>query len=336
MRQRKTNKLKMYSSVLLGIALLLSACKGNDPIYDLREEGPFSQQLNEGMIVNYMDRGVELFNDAGWTRINKNQTRNGLFPESKLVFHAYKNRNLYLLMRIKPFVKSKNAAGAVEVRLNEGVLRTFAFSGVTIKNVAITLPAKDLLIGKNLLSLHYIKEKRAKDENPKKKIGKYEGGEFDVKEEPLESGKENKFSVVVHDLFLSSNPSLNIVKKQYLRRLNAQKDHPGAFIQQVPGRVDYYLNIPARSRLEADFSYYPDLPSSSGGQADVNLRISVQQHGGQETVLQRLCVSGDSSNLTERTTLLPEGITRLRLEVGDVSSESGQKGYLVWRKLGFV
>jgi arylsulfatase A-like enzyme len=296
------------------LVLVAFGCRKSADAIDLKAEARFAHLAEKELIIDLLTEETGLHHPAGWTRLHRDKTRYGIYPESSMVFSVFEPRDLSLLGRIRPYLKSDNTASSVRVLLNGSELGTFPFTKTGMDTFVLPIPKESLDTGDNRLTFLYTPENSPE-------------------EGTAEDGTDRLFSVVISDLMVSSLFDLNEAKKIGIMKDQVSEESGGAFIQQVPGRVDFFLDVPSGARLEAEAVFYPadGTPARLAGEKD--LRIICSRPGEEDLTLHASSLSGFLKKAGALYLPLPEGITRLSLEVGNSAAEERLRGFLAWKKI---
>ena len=316
---KKRRGLKDWPVVILCLGVsFFSACQRNRVINDLVQEQVFARKIGDVFIHDYMAAENDEWRGWGWSKLRKEGTRLGTFPSSRVRFVAEDVVPLHLFCMCKPFERDEVAAKNIRVRLNEQELATIEIKQGISRLVDIFLPAERIKRGNNWIEFVYVTSGH------------------DSQKQRETPDEKRKFSLVVYDMILSSHPEYEFAEKYLKSKKNlAAVMKPGTFVQKVPGIVDFYLDIPAGSSLEALGIFYPSIPDLPFSEK-LPFEVSVKIPGGKEEIVQSETISGEEIRISLDSPLPVSGVTRLKLKAGDEEDGDSLEGFLVWRWMRIV
>jgi arylsulfatase len=310
----KTNRFSKYwlVFVLFLMAFSFSGCQKSRVIYDLALEQEFAQRQGDVFIHDYLAGPDDEWLGWGWSKIRNEGTRLAVYPGSRVRFTINKAIPLYLFCTCKPFLRDEVGANSVRIKLNDKEVAVLELKKETVGLLEILIPEKDIKRGNNWVEFIYVTD--AEDSN----------------EGDRSSEDKRKFSLTVYDLILSSCPDFDLAEKYNKMSQNLKAGmRSGSFLQKVPGVMDFYLDIPAQSSLEARCAFYP---SDTNGQPEdaVSFELSVKEQGEKEEILHAAAIGGGKSAIDLKTSISGEGVARLRFKAGEEKDVNSFKGFLVW------
>ncbi len=308
MRKRIFGQLVFSSSVLL-----LLNCSGKDTVYSLLDETKYAQIQERYFTWDYLGEETPVFKKDGWSAVRENGTRGGAYPQSTLTFALKKRQPLYLYCKCKPSKGGKRRATAIHITVNKTVVAKVELKPNAFEFLKIPIPSQLLQLGKNTVVFSY-----ETDHN---------------KEEPLSQEKEKReFSAIFHKLILTSQRDFKEAVQAEETRLLLRDKYKNAFIQRVPGTVDFYLKFFSQPVLSARYRFIP-LKRNKLSKNELSLHISVQKLNEEpKTVCHSLLGQGDSLRKLEVDLKDMEGISRIRLSVQGIKNRQVAPGFVVWEK----
>ncbi len=298
--------------VLSLMAIGFFGCQKSQVIYDLALEQEFAQRQGDVFIHDYMAGPDDEWLGWGWSKLRNEGTRLAVYPSSRVRFTIDEAIPLYLFCKCKPFLGDEVGANSIRIELNNKEIAALELEKETMEFLKILIPEEEIKRGNNWVEFFYVTDAE------------------DNIEYNRSSEDKRKFSLTVHELILSSHPDFDLTEKYNKIRQNLIADiKSGTFLQKVPGVLDFYLDIPAKSLFEARCTFYP---SDASGQPEdtVSLELSVQKHGEKEEILHAAAIGGEKSAFDLKTSISGEGIARLRFKAGEENDIRSFKGFFVW------
>jgi arylsulfatase A-like enzyme len=312
MKNRKTAWIIFAATSL--IILAAAGCRKSADITDLGAEARFAHRVENVIGIDFLNEETGLYNPVRWSRLHKDGTRYGIYPDSSIAFPVFERRDLFLLTRMRPYLRSDFTASSIRVLLNGGELGELSFTKPGMDIFVLPIPGDMLNTGDNLLTFLYALEEG--------------GGEKEV-----QNITDRPFSVVLSDLMVSSLSELNEAKTVALMEEKAGEEQGSVFVHQVPGRIDFFLDVPPGAMLDAEAVFCPAEGAKALNQDGKNLNIFCSRPGEEDLTLHTSLLEDLLDKPTRLNLPLPEGIIRLRLEAGDPAAEEGLRGFIAWKKI---
>ncbi len=291
---------------------VLSNCRVHDVVYDLKEEYTFAQEEEGIFAVNLLESEGEPYVMGGWSTVRVDGTRLGVFPVSRLKIIVFKEEPLYLFLKCTPFDRDQRPAEGFLFRMKNKIVAQVDLEPETEKLIKISLPAHILELGENVLQIQHILDAETE-------------GKIDPEE------KKRIRTTIFYEMLLSSHPDYEMTKRFAEAKLLANLKRSDNLIQKVPSSIDFYMDLPAKARFEANYKFFPAV--SSDLPFPVEVKISLQEQGSDEEIIHRLSLEGKKTIGRIRIDLPAERrISRLRIQAGEGEKLNSFAGLLIWRK----
>lgn len=305
--------------ISLGVILLiLSGCSPGEKIVDLAKEVYYAEKTADFVYYDYLSRDAAIEPEEGWTRLNENQARRGIFPRSLIRFKLKEIRPLYLYFRYRFLPEAPLAAEAVTVDINGKKIYHSEISRKGARDVKIDIPAGHLLAGDNTAVFHY---------HP----SPGETGTF------VDGSSDRQRSLIFNELCVTSladKKSVDFYHRVDKGFIRARGDGGvSEFFQPVPSQFDFYLNLPAKSYFTAGCTFVPShSPVSSTG--PVKLRFIVRQEGAPDDKISTEIELPLRSVNREIQLPLPNtaGLTRFSVRTERVPRGPAVQGFIKWHQ----
>lgn len=259
-----------------------------------------------------MEREVDDWRGWGWSKLNQEGNRLAAFPSSRLRFIAEDAIPLHLFCVCQPFSRDDVTAKSIRIELNNNELATVELEEGINRFLDILVPAEKIKRGNNWVEFFYFL------------------GDGKSQIEPLSPEEKRKFSLVVNKLILSSHPDFNFADKYIQLQRSLKPDlEAWTIVQKVPSAMDFYLDIPEKSFIEASGTFYPansDIPAGD----EPSLEISVQKPGEKETIIHTSSLREEMSQINLDSRLSVSGVAKLRLKAGNEKDTGSLMGFVVW------
>jgi arylsulfatase A-like enzyme len=301
---------KTHAVVFL-ILISFAGCKNQQIFFNIKDEAAFARAQNNLFVVDYMESKADVLLGRGWSKLRpRERSRLGAYPDSLIRFNLFTIEPLYLFLECKPFPRDNIPAKEIGIRINQNEPVSVKLREYMSKHLEIPLPEKFLKTGMNTIEFSY-----AADPIQEKK--------------GLSSKKKGRdFSVIFYDLVLSSSSDFNLAQTFTDMRSKIFQDSPEIFIQNVPSTVDFFLDIPSQSSLEARYTFIP-LPGKDQDK-ELELVITFQNPESEEQNFPLQTLQAEKANKFQLDPIPLSGITRLSLQAGRSQQDKTLEGFLVW------
>ncbi|MFC2170117.1 hypothetical protein ACFLRM_06110, partial [Acidobacteriota bacterium] len=259
------------------IGLFLISCSKHETAYYLYKEAAYARQNTSLFFVDYLQENAEVHLENGWTKLTPAGTRFGAYPGSKLSFRIQEGRPLYIFLSCKPFKKGKYPARELQIKINNRELAQLEVRENMARNTKISIPPEYIEPEVNVLGFFY------ETATPPK--GKILSPEF-------EEGKR-EFSLIFHELILTSYSSYGKIKKLVATKDQILKINKNAFIQAIPGELNFFLDLQARSSFKGRFKYFP-IDQRRHQKNGLDFQVSIQQPEGEEQYIYQSSIAGNT------------------------------------------
>jgi len=302
-----------FALVFLFIVVVFIGCRPQSVIADLKDEFEFSQERSHFFIVDFLSAKAEVSTREGWSRLKPNGSRLGVYPRSTLNLFLSQRRPLYLVGICTQPKEEGFSAASITIQVNLKEIGVIELDEDSPEFFELPISEEVLLLGHNTIEFVYAQDKQ--------------------NSEAMAALPENKrvFSVVFQELVISSHPRLNYVRNIFALKERILREHEGAFVQYIPGEIDFYLDLPSLSSLTAEGEFYP-VESDPRSQKTFHVKAVFQQIGEKETVIQEFDVSKENPVIQIKKELtLEEGPVRIRLSVQASGAETEMPGFIIWK-----
>lgn len=290
-------------------------CQKKHLVADLAREKEFARKIGDVLVHEYMDGETDDWRGWGWSRSKRDGRRMAVYPSSRLRFIADDPAPLHLYLKCRTYTQDDVAARRVRFELNDRKIASVDLKEGEDNFIHILLPEEDVQRGNNWIELFYIP------------------GNGESRVEPLTPEGKRKFSLAVTQVVLSSYADREFADR-YIRTKGNLSPHLGSgmIVQKVPGALDFYLDIPEKSFIEAECTFYPTNAISSSDDG-FDLEISVQKPEEKEETIFSRPVDAAMNRITLDSPLSDSGgISKLRLKAGNAGDTGSLKGFLIWER----
>ncbi len=302
--------------IIICILLVLSSCRVRQAAFDLKDEAAFAQEQGGIFAVDLLKPEGEPYVMGGWSAVRTDGTRLGVFPISRLKIPVFAKDPMYLFLKCTPFDKDQRPAEGIQIRMKNELVAQVDLEPETEKLIKISLPPHILNLGDNVLQIYHILNPEIENEIDQ---------------------KENKRirTTIFYEMLLSSHPDYEMTKRFTEAKHLADLKRSDNLVQKVPSTLDFYINLPAHARFEANYKFLPVIPSDQ--HYPIEVKISLQEQGGEEEVIHRVALEGKNTISRIRIDLPAEkGVSRLRIQAGEEEGPDSFEGLLIWKKASIV
>ncbi len=292
--------------------IFLSSCQTQQAVHDLRKEAQFAKDQGGISVIDLLKPEGGPYFKGGWSPVRKNGTRLGVYPVSRLKIPVFDKKPLYLFFKCQPFVRDKIPAEGFRFVVKKKTVSQVELMPEIENLVKVSLPSNILELGSTILQIHHVL-----DEDTESLINREE--------------KKRIRTTVFFEMLLSSHPDYSMTKKflEFTERLNTNNED--VLIQKVPSTLDYFLELPAGSSLDADYEFIPT--NSFEQQPPIPITISLQEQGSEKNIIHQTTLGGGSTSGRIEIDLPSEtSISRLRIAAGDAEEQESFSGLLIWKK----
>lgn len=305
-------KQKTRLCVLAAILMFLVSCSQQQEMTSLYEELAYAQ-VKEGLFINdYLRDDAEIYFEDGWSYLNKNGYRSGVYPRSTIYFRLFQKRPLYLFCLCMPTPKGSRSAQRMLIKVNGSKVAEEELKANMPKFMKVPVPPELLSMGQNMLEFVYQTDKTS-----------------DKDLLPEEKGKRI-FSAIFQRLILSSLSSLSAINRIERKQSSMLDPREASFVQNIPGEMDFFLNIPSDAALQAkcEFSWFdPDISPTKTWK----VQISLQKPEAEEQMLEQIFMGRRENRRSLDIDLSPyRGLFRLRLKADSDHEDEKTDGFLIW------
>ncbi len=292
--------------------IFLSSCQTQQAVYDLRKEAQFAKDQGGISVIDLLKPEGGPYFKGGWSPVRKNGSRLGVYPVSRLKIPVFDKKPLYLFFKCQPFMRDEIPVGGFRFIVKNKAVSQVELSPEIENLVKVSLPSNILEWGNNILQIHHVL-----DEEIERRINQVE--------------KKRIRTTVFFEMLLSSHPDYGMTKRFLDATQQVDAEDEDILIQKVPSTLDYFLEPPVSSRLDADFEFIP--ADSSGQRAPIPMTITLREQGGEENIIYQAVLGGDTTSDRMQIDLPSDtSITRLRIKAGDGEEQESFSGLLIWNK----
>lgn len=305
-------KKTLILSIPAVLLLFLVSCSQQQEVISLHKELAYAQ-VKEGFFINdYLRDDAEIYLEDGWSNLSKNGYRSGVYPRSNIHFRLFQKKPLYLFCLCMPTQKEPYSAQKLTVMVNGSKVADEELKVNMPRFLKVPVPPELLGVGQNTLEFVYGAAHPSNEDHL-----------------PEEKGKR-VFSVIFHRLILSSLSSLSAINRIEKKQSSLEDPEKTSFVQNIPGEVDFFLNVPAAAVFRADCEFFGLDPRASQTKM-WNLQISLKQPGRGAQTLEQIPVGKKESKKSFRIDLSGyQGLVRLRLKIDGDQEDTKPEGFLVW------
>lgn len=303
----------MKHSIIPFLAFLFCLCCVKQEIsYDLQDEAKYALAKEDFFFIDYLKEESNIYLEKGWSRLNKDGYRLGAYLGSQLNFTLSENRPLFLFILCNPIREGRYPAKKLHIEINGLELEQVDFREKMQRYIKILIPSESLKTGENTIEFIYLVDKLSKEEA-----------------DPS-LGDKREFSLVFHELFLTSLASYGNIKKFLEAEKHITEKYEDAFIQKIPGEMDFYLDLRYQSSLKAQYKFLP-FGQNKSSKKELDLQISIQKSEEEEQIIYFSSIEEDP--LEKKIKIdLPDvtGLARFRLKTQDRQNQNTPAGFLIW------
>jgi len=306
-----------YTQFLIICALLfLLSCQTQQSVYDLREEAHYAQKKDGIFAVDLLKPEGDSYVMGGWSKVRINGTRLGVYPVSRIKIPVFDKKPLYLFLKCEPFARDQIPAEGFRFRIKTKTVAQVELAPEIENSIKVTLLPETLELGDNILQIHHVLSEEVE-------------GKINQEE------KKRIRTAVFYEMMISSHPDYDMTKRfvEVIQRVDSIRSD--ILIQKVPSTLDYYVDLPAKTRLVADYEFIAANPS--GQQPPIPMTILLQEQGNEEEIIYQALLGEDKTTGRMQIDLPAEtSISRLRIKAGEGEGSASFAGLLIWKKTSIV
>jgi arylsulfatase A-like enzyme len=305
-------------SLVFLILLFFISCNKHELAFNLSEELEYAQIKGDIFALDYMAEEADDFLAKGWTKVRNKDFRLGAYPLSKLKFIISERRPLYLFFSCSQDRQIKYPAEKLLIKINKKDLTHIDLEKGEINNIRVPISYEFVENGENTVEIYYTNDKKPE-------------------EKPSSSQKKKReFSLRFNKLLISSHNDLSFTKQFINEKASLLEKDKDGFVQKVPSVIDFYFDLPDNCIFEAQYKYHPS--SHFVTQNDnLKLKVSVQKPDKKEQIVYQALLDKDAVNKKFKIDLTEEkGVTRIRLQAGNIKNNNNLAGYLSWSKASLL
>ena len=302
--------------LLIVILLILSCSQTQRNVLDLKEESVYAQKQGGIFAVNLLKPEGEPYVMGGWSAVRKDGTRLGVYPVSRLNIPVFEKEPFYLFFKCEPFVRDQIPAEGFRFRMRNRDIVQVELLPVEENSIKVSLLPEILELGDNILQIHHVLDE-------------------EIEKEINQEDKQRIRTAVFKEMMLSSHPDYDLTKKFIQTKQRVDFNRQDVLIQKVPSTLDYYVDLPANARLNADYEFIPSNPSIQ--QIPIAVTISLKQQGKEEDIIHQKSLGFDQTGGKVRIDIPNEKReSRLRFKAGEGEDSDSIEGLLIWKKASVV
>jgi len=309
---------KIHLSFVFLILLSCISCNKHEPAFNLSGELEYAHQKGDIFALDYMAEEADDLLARGWTKVRHNAFRLGTYPLSKFKFNISERRPLYLFFSYSQDKQIQYPAEKLLIKINKKDLTHIDLEKEAINNIRVPISYEFVENGENTLEIYY-----TNDQKPEEK--------------PSSSQKKKReFSLRFNELLISSHNDLSFTKQFLNEKASLLVKDKDGFVQKVPSVIDFYFDLPDNCIFEAQYQYNPS--SHFVTQNDnLKLKVSIQKPDTKEQIVYQSLLDKDAVNKKFKIGLTEgKGVTRIRLQAGNITNNNNLAGYLSWSKASLL
>jgi arylsulfatase A-like enzyme len=296
--------------------LFLSSCQTQQSVYDLKEEAVYAQEQGGIFAVDLLEPEGESYVMGGWSGLRGDGTRLGVYPVSRINIPIYHKESIYMFFKCQPFDRDQSPAEGFNFRIRNKDIAQVELVPEEENLIKVTFIPDNLDLGDNTLQIHHVLSEEVE-------------GKINQKE------KKRIRTTVFYEMMLSSHPDYDMTKRfvEVKRRVDSKLSD--FLIQKIPSTLDFYVELLADARLDANFEFIAADPS--GQQIPSTLTISLKQEGKDEDIIFQVPLEGDKTAGKMQLDLpFEKKVSRLRMQAGEGEEKDSFEGLLIWKKASVV
>ena len=302
--------------LLIGILLILSCSQTQQNVLDLKEEAVYAQKQGGIFAVNLLKPEGDPYVMGGWSTVRKDGTRLGVFPISRIKIPVVDKEPFYVFFKCQPFAKDQIPAEGFRFRMRNRDIVRVELLPEEDNSIKVSLLPEILELGDNILQIHHVLDE-------------------EIEKEINQDDKQRIRTAVFKEMMLSSHPDYDLTKKFIQTKQRVDFNRQDVLIQKVPSTLDYYVDLPANARLNADYEFISSNPSFQ--QTPIAVTISLKQQGKEEDIIHQESLGFDQSSGKVRIDIPNEKReSRLRFKAGEGEDSDSIEGLLIWKKASVV
>lgn len=298
--------------LIVSLFLLFSGCQSQKTIIDLKKEAEYAQKQGSVFAVDLLQPEGDSYVMGGWSKVRKDGTRLGVYPVSRINIPVYKKESVYLFFKCQPIDWDRIPAEGFRIRMRSKEIARVGLSQGIESLIKIAIDPDVLELGDNVLQIQHVINRE--DE---RKIGEEE--------------QKRIRTAIFQEIILSSHPDYELAKRIVDLRKAAASTSPDILIQKVPSTFDFYVDIAAGARLDAEFEFIAADPS--GPEVPGGITISIKQREKREEIIFQTPIDSEGAKGKVEIDLPVErNIARLRLQAGKSEERELFEGLLIWKE----
>ena len=278
----------------------------------------YAQKKGDLFALDYMAEEANDLLARGWTKIRHNAFRLGNYPLSKFKFNISERRPLYLFFSYSQDKQIQYPAKKLLIKINKKDLSHIDLEKEAINKIRVPISYEFVENGENTVEIYYTNGQKPE-------------------EKPSSSQKKKKeFSLRFNELLISSHNDLSFTKQFLNEKASLLEKNKDGFVQKVPSVIDFYFDLPDNCIFEAQYQYNPS--SHFVTQNDnLKLKVSIQKPDTKEQIVYQALLDKDAVNKKFKIGLTEgKGVTRIRLQAGNITNNNNLAGYLSWSKASLL
>jgi len=284
----------------------------------LSEELEYAHKKGDIFALDYMAEEADDFLARGWTKARNRDFRLGAYPFSRLKFIISKRRPLYLFISCSQDKQIKYPAEKLLIKINKKDLTHIVLKKQEINNIRVPISYEFIENGENTVEIYYTNDKKP-----------------EVKSSSSQK-KKREFSLRFNKLLISSHNDLSFIKQFINEKTSLLEKDKDSFVQKVPSVIDFYFDLPDKCIFEAEYKYHPSSHLDTQNN-NLKLKVSLQKPDKKEQIVYQALLNNDAVNKKLKINLTEEkGVTRVRLQAGNIKNNNNLAGYLSWSKASLL
>jgi len=284
----------------------------------LSGELEYAHKKGDIFTLDYMTEEANDLLARGWTKVRHNAFRLGNYPLSKFKFNISERRPLYLFFSYSQDKQIQYPAKKLLIKINKKDLSHIDLEKEAINNIRVPISYEFVENGENTVEIYYTNGQKPE-------------------EKPSSSQKKKReFSLRFNELLISSHNDLSFTKQFLNEKVSLLEKNKDGFVQKVPSVIDFYFDLPDNCIFEAQYQYNPS--SHFVTQNDnLKLKVSIQKPDTKEQIVYQALLDKDAVNKKFKIGLTEgKGVTRIRLQAGNITNNNNLAGYLSWSKASLL
>lgn len=302
--------------LILCALVVLSNCRVQQTVFDLKKEAVYALEQGGIFAVDLLEAEGESYVMGGWSVVRIDKTRLGVYPISRIKIPVFKKEPLYLFFKCEPFARDQIPANGFHFRIKNKTVAQVELEPNIENLVKISLPPDTLELGDNILKIHHVLDE-------------------EIEGNIIQEEKMRIRTAVFYEMMLSSHPDYDMTKRFVEVKQRLDSKDSDILIQKIPSSLDYYLELPANSRLDADYEFIA--ANFLDQQPPIPMTIFLQEQGREEEIIHQASLGGDKTTGRMQIDLPAEtSISRLIIKAGEGERLDSFAGLLIWKKASVV